>query len=639
MSAGEHTSTATTVELSPAKFVIGCVVAAGLILGLGWGGVWRPTPWVLAGEVFATIIALFVLGSIKYRLHKNALTYGAALVIVATFAMAGTAETSGFHKEIATQGWGHFIQHNLLSFHGLDKLVHADTMLFILGLTFFVAVIAQTRLLEWTTMLLLRKNRGSVLATVIAVTAVVSVASGILDGVSMIGLTIRTLVIVLLVAAAPTASIRYAVMVCTVVTTVCGMWLAYGEPPNLIMKANVRQMIQKVDARGQPVLDAQGQAVLVAEGKTLLTDGFFLRYCAPAAVAAYLVVAWNLRRRLKGAKVDLKKLDVLDEHAATVRFLQAQRHGEVLTPIEFIEEHAGELGEKTKPVLARLHQGEVLGAALVRENVPPQIRQLLLGKFVAEELALPLDNRYVLLVLGDDQAADEADAAVNAALEKLKPRRMTAQKIGGLALVPFIGLLIAHAINHSIPLFCASFAGFIVAFLGVMGLPRIRKLALQEAKHEYSEYYFLFPLFLSITLLADIGFFNQLQVLIRDGVASAGATVVALAQFVGCTLLSAMLDNNVVADFAGRALLNLDLGLTHLFAMAQIAGYAAGGCWTHIGSAQAVVAFAFILRDVDENYTPFQWIKEMTPLVIEIVIVLSLVICLEGWLLQVLPEH
>ena len=73
----------------------------------------------------------------------------------------------------------------------------------------------------------------------ISVTAVVAFASGVLDGVSMIGLTIRTLVIIMTLAAAPVAAVRYAVMVCTAVTTICGIWLAYGEPPNLIMKANL----------------------------------------------------------------------------------------------------------------------------------------------------------------------------------------------------------------------------------------------------------------------------------------------------------------------------------------------------------------------------------------------------------------
>ena len=161
---------------------------------------------------------------------------------------------SAWHSDIARNGWWAWTRQNLLSFHGLDELIHADTMLFILGLTFFVSVIAQTRLLEGLTFYLLRRFRGAVLPTVISVTAVVAFASGILDGVSMIGLTIRTLVIIMLLAAAPISAVRYAVMVCTTVTTVCGIWLAYGEPPNLIMKANL-----------YPHID----------------NAFFLRYCAP----------------------------------------------------------------------------------------------------------------------------------------------------------------------------------------------------------------------------------------------------------------------------------------------------------------------------------------------------------------------
>lgn len=72
-------------------------------------------------------------------------------------------------------------------------------------------------------------------------------------------------------------------------------------------------------------------------------------------------------------------------------------------------------------------------------------------------------------------------------------------------------------------------------------------------------------------------------------------------QFFGSTFLSAILDNNVVADFASRALYDLDLGVLRLFAFAQIGGYALGGCWTHIGSAQSVVAFAFIRREIDDR--------------------------------------
>jgi len=587
---------------SSGKFFMGCVVVAAGIFALGR---FIPMPtWLLATEVFATVIGLFLFGSFKYQIHKNALTYGMALVIGATFWGVGKSE---FHQEIAACGWWDWMQRHLLSFRGLDDLVHADTMLFILGLTFFVAVIAQTRLLEQITFFLLRRNKGNILPTVITVTAVVAFSSGILDGVSMIGLTIRTLVIILLLAAAPTAAIRYAVMVCTAVTTICGIWLAYGEPPNLIMKSNLYPY---------------------------LTNSFFLRYCAPAAVASYLVIAWNLRRKLGNKRIELEKMDVLDAQVATVRFLQAERHGEVLTPIEFIEDHATELGAHLQPVLERMHNGEPMGETLVREQVPEATRRMLLGKFVSEDLADALDRRYVLLAAGDAEAADRADAAVDEAIRNLRQRRLLACKIGALALIPFVGCLIWHGINHEVPLFFASFAGFIVAAAGIWSIPKMRRLAFHEAKHEYAEYYFLFPLFLSITLLTKAGFFEQLQHLLHQGIASAGYAPMAIAQFFSCTFLSSILDNNVVADFASRALTGLEVGVLHLFAMAQIAGYAAGGCWTHIGSAQSVVAFAFIKRDVDEHYTPIQWIKEMTPVILEICAVLTVIIFIESVILK-----
>ena len=596
------------VMLSSRKFLVGSALAATAILILG-RFVALPV-WLLATEVFATIIGLFLFGSFKYQVHKNALTYGMALIIIATFCGLPTSE---WHQEIAVNGWWSWAQHNLLSFHGWDDLVHADTMLFILGLTFFVSVIAQTRLLEQVTFFLLRRNRSNVLATTVAVTAVVAFASGILDGVSMIGLTIRTLVIILVLASASTAAIRYAVMVCTVVTTVCGMWLAYGEPPNLIMKANL---------------------VNPATGHTYLTDGYFLRYCLPMAVASYLCVAFSLRRKLASKRVELDRLDVLDAHLATVRFMQAERHGEVLTPIEFIEDHAADLGDRLRPVLERIHKGEPMGEALVRENVPEAVRRKLLGKFVVEDLAAPLDRRYVLLAAGDPEGADRADAAVDEAINRLRQKRVRAARVGALALVPFVGLLVLHAIHHEVPLFLASTAGFVVALLGIVHLPKVRRLALQEARHEYAEYYFLFPLFLSITLLTQAGFFSQLQELLHHGIEQAGPAAMAVAQFFGCTFLSAILDNNVVADFAARALHGLDIAVLHLFATAQIAGYAVGGCWTHIGSAQSVVAFAFIRRDVDERYTPVQWIKEMTPVIITIAVVLTTLICLESAILK-----
>ena len=173
-----------------------------------------------------------------------------------------------------------------------------------------------------------------------------------------------------------------------------------------------------------------------------------------------------------------------------------------------------------------------------------------------------------------------------------------------------------------------------LAFLGIVRIPKMRALAFREAVQEYAEYYFLFPLFISITLLTSAGFFDVLQDLIVTGIAALGQAHVAVAQFMGCTFLSAILDNNVVADFASHGLLGLDTKVLHFFAMAQIAGYALGGCWTHIGCAQSVVAFAFIQRDVDAHYTPLQWIKEITPVIVQIMVLLTAIIYLEGALLN-----
>ena len=51
-----------------------------------WAGRVRPLPvWLLGTEVLATIAGLFLFGSFRYQIPKNALTYGMAGVVVATF--------------------------------------------------------------------------------------------------------------------------------------------------------------------------------------------------------------------------------------------------------------------------------------------------------------------------------------------------------------------------------------------------------------------------------------------------------------------------------------------------------------------------------------------------------------------------
>ena len=114
--------------------------------------------------------------------------------------------------------------------------------------------------------------------------------------------------------------------------------------------------------------------------------------------------------------------------------------------------------------------------------------------------------------------------------------------------------------------------------------------------------------------------------MIEIGSRTMGPASMALAQFFGSSVLSALLDNNVVADFAARAIQGLPTALILLFSMSQIAGYALGGCWTHIGSAQSVVAYAFIRRDLDPRFGPLQYVRAVSPLLVMMAVVLTLYI-------------
>ncbi len=591
-----------TIHISGKKFLAVCFLISLAILFLGKRSAFGPG--VMAAEVLLTILCLFIFGSIRYRLDKNALTYGAVLIIGSTFC-TGWWSNSFLRQSIQQQGtsalWD-FSHHHFLTLHGLEQLFHADTMLFILGLTFFVNVIAQTRLLESVSFAVLRKTKGNVFITIAILTALVSFASGILDGVSMIGLMIRTLVIILFLAKAKDSDILYAVIISTIVTTVCGMWLAYGEPPNLIMKTNLHPFLDNI---------------------------FFLKYCLPVAVGSFLAVTWSLKRRFGGAKIVTSEMDILDSHTADVRFLQAARHGEVLIPVEFIDGYRDKLGSLFEAITHRLRQGEPLGSAMVKEGLSENLRKELLGHFVTEEISEALDIHYTHLHNADKEKIDASEQKIRSIFETFHKRRIQSQIVGVLSFVPFIGCLIWHAIDHEISLFYASFAGFFVAFLGIYSLKKMRSLALHEAKAEFMEYLFLFPLFFSITLLQKSGFFNEISSLLQRGIEVLGVSHIAYAQFLGATFLSAILDNNVVADFTSRGLHGLDIGILHLFSMAQIAGYALGGCWTHIGSAQSVVSYAFIRKEVDEHYTPFQWIKAITPTIIGLIVLLTVFIY--GW--------
>jgi hypothetical protein len=120
-------------------------------------------------------------------------------------------------------------------------------------------------------------------------------------------------------------------------------------------------------------------------------------------------------------------MDVIDANAADVRFLQAARHGEVLTPVELVEAHAGpsDWGQR---VIRRIRGGETLGLALIHEEVPQDTRRLLLGHFVVDELADGLDRHYELDAAGQYEAAFQADG-VDEVLAAMARRRRWAASV------------------------------------------------------------------------------------------------------------------------------------------------------------------------------------------------------------------
>ena len=210
---------AALVFLSSKKYLAASLLVAVAVYALGFL-VTYPT-WLLTVEVAVTVLALFVFGSMKYRIDKNALTYGAALVIVATFFHVAPNQHSSVYAGL--QELAAWAKTDLLSLQKLEKLIHADTLLFIFGLTFFVNAVTQTRLLETVGLAVLRRSKGNVARTIGLLGALVAFLSGILDGVSMIGLLIRVYLIVLLLAKADDEQLIYVVMLSTAITTVCGM--------------------------------------------------------------------------------------------------------------------------------------------------------------------------------------------------------------------------------------------------------------------------------------------------------------------------------------------------------------------------------------------------------------------------------
>ena len=225
---------------------------------------------------------------------------------------------------------------------------------------------------------------------------------------------------------------------------------------------------------------------------------------------------WQLRAdSSSGSAIDL------DEHGRHRR----QRRGravssgrrataKVLTPVELVEGHAARStdGKARDGHRRGLRRGESLGLALDRAKTCREpTRRLLLGHFVSEELAdrprSPLRARRrgrarggVPRRAGRRRGARQAMAQSPAA--RAEDRRARARPVCRHADRCTASITRCRCFSRRSP-------GFSVACPAIASIPKMRALALREARPGYAEYYFLFPLFLSITLLTSGGLLRR----------------------------------------------------------------------------------------------------------------------------------
>ena len=365
-------------------------------------------------------------------------------------------------------------------------------------------------------------------------------------------------------------------MVCTAVTTICGVWLAYGEPPNLIMKANL-----------YPYL---GNAFFLA----LLRAGRHRQLPRHRLAAA---------RQARPAARRSREHGRLDANAADVRFLQATRHGEV--------HDAGRARRgprrrssraRAQRVIERLRRGESLGIALdPRGRAGSRRAGCCSDTSSARNWPTASTATTCSTPPGEYEAAFQAELAVDEVLAAHGAASGAARRRSARS----------RWCRSSACSSCTASTTRCRCFWrrspGSWRRCRRSRASPRCARWPCARPARVRRVLLSVPAVSVDHAADERRLLRRDAEPhplrasrrSARRTWPSRSSS-AATFLSAILDNNVVADFASRGLHGLDIDVLQLFAMAQIAGYALGGCWTHIGCAQSVVAFAFIQRDVDD---------------------------------------
>lgn len=572
--------------------VFGFTALLAAVAVMAWG-LSAPLPFaVMPALVGALVLGLFML---EKPFGKDRVAWLMTIPVISAFLIfiwRRAASDHTFARWLFTESW------RTVTWHDAQHAIHLDTLLFILSLSAFAEVFAQARVLESLIQRIMMRGNGrrNVYWLVSGLVVGTALIAGVLDGVSMIGLLMSMLLIVFRAAKVELRHQRNAMVYATFVATFCGAWLAFGEPPNLVMRAGV----------------------VNTHGVSLLTDWFFLSYCGPPALLGLVVVCFFLRH-IKG-EIVWEHLDVFVQNDATVRFLQAMDHGTALDPEAVVRLHLE--GAQLDSVLANLRSGMVLGKALVEAKIAREAQVQILGAFSGgadrgEALVDHYDPEKSLL---ERKAAAQRfyKLIYNPAMLRLKARGWA---VGGF--VVFLVLLIAHTLHHSIPVWLAPIVG---AMIGYVGLPRgpMRRLVQHQALHQMKEYIFLPPLFLSISLLGETHFFESFQPVFQRLIEVHGTFLPAEVQLFATTFLSALADNNVVAGAGAQFLTGLPLHHTWVFAMSQIMGYALGGCLTSIGSAQSILAMAFIRSHIEPDFSPKGWLRSAMPMGIALFILTTI---------------
>ena len=104
--------------------------------------------------------------------------------------------------------------------------------------------------------------------------------------------------------------------------------------------------------------------------------------------------------------------------------------------------------------------------ALVEERVPESTRKKMLGDFLTPDVAQALEEHYARRAHHESEST-ESEKKIRTALENARRKRVRAQRVGALSFVPFVGLLVWHAVDHSVPLFWSSIVAFFAALIAI----------------------------------------------------------------------------------------------------------------------------------------------------------------------------